>query len=267
MARRLLGGVVVAIVALGGSSSPVWADPVGVMCQAFPAKGVPPRPLVAIPTSTSRDGDVTFTIGGLPGESTLRADAKGMSFFKRITADRVQVRIEVPGDSFELEAGTAGMARLKRNGKSTLLSMTATKWEVAKAQQFAAGSKALAAFESLATALESSSRPEAQSVLTSFALLHAVRGNVTPARDLAKAVQARQAANAKRAAWSGREEMPYDCWLSYAVTVGEYLVEYAECNLDYGWIPGMVAVCTFEWTVKVELAWFWLIGCSGGFPV
>lgn len=67
----------------------------------------------------------------------------------------MQIRIEVPGDSFELDARPSGTARLTRNGKSLDLRMTASDGEVAKAQRFAAGSKALAGFESLAAALES----------------------------------------------------------------------------------------------------------------
>jgi hypothetical protein len=61
--------------------------------------------------------------------------------------------------------------------------------------------------------------------------------------------------------------MPYECYINWAVTLAQYLAEYSECYENYGWIPGMIAVCTFEWMVKAELAWFWVIGCSGGVPV
>ncbi len=268
MVRRLLVGSVMAVGAFMWMASPVAAQPHGGTCEAPAAQGAVVKPNEAPRVTTSRkDGDVTFTVGVLPGESTLRAEGKGITFLKRLTADRVHVRIDVPGDSFALEAGPTGAARLTRNGKTLKLQMTAAGDEVAKAQRFAAGSKALAGFESLAAALESSARPEAESVLTSFALLHAIRGNVTPARALAKAVEARQTANAKRASWANREEMPYECWINYAVTVAQYLAEYSECYLNWGWIPGMQAVCTFEWTIRAELAWFWLIGCSGGMPV
>ncbi len=267
MVRRLLVGMVVAVGVLTWMPELVAAEPLWAKCEAPGVKGAGVSPFAAAASSTSRkDGDVTFTIGVLPGESTLRAEGKGITFFKRLTADRVHVRIDVPGDWFALDAGTTGTARLTRNGKSMTLSMTAAREEVAKAQQFAAGSKALAGFESLASALDSSTRPEAQSVLTSFALLHAVRGSVAPARELARTVQAMHAGNARRASWKTGEEMPYACWIDYATTVSLYTAEYSQCYLDYGWIPGLQAVCTFEWVVRVELAWFWLIGCSGGFP-
>ena len=64
-----------------------------------------------------------------------------------------------------------------------------------------------------------------------------------------------------------REETPIVCWAEYATTVYGYYLEYAQCLLDYAWIPGGAAVCSFEWLVKTELAWFWVIGCSGGVPV
>lgn len=266
MVRRLVSGMMVAGCVVTGMATPAAADPNYAMCQASPAKVAGVSYSGPARSDSVKDGDVTFTVGVRPGESTLRAEGKGISFLKRLTADRVVVRIDVPGDWFELDASPAGAARLTRNGKSIKLHLTATGDDVAKAQKFAAGSKALAGLESLAATLESSTRPEAQSVLTSFALLHVVRGSLAPARSVAKTIQAQQAKNFTRAAWDV-EEQPLHCWMQYAIEMNEALHVLDQCYQSYGWLPGMATVCGFEWVIKAELAWFWLIACSGGMPI
>lgn len=267
MVRKLFVRMAMVVGAVTWLALPAAAQSHGVMCQAPVAQGAVVKPIAGVASTTSRrDGNVTFTIRLLAGESTLRAEATGITFLKRLTADRVHVRIDVPGDSFELEAGATGAARVTRNGKSLTLQMTAN-GEAAKAERFAAGSKALAGFDALAAALESSTRPEAQSVLTSFALVHAVRGSGAPARALAKAANARQSVGAVRASVKSGEEMQDHCWNKYVNSVNQYSYEFDQCYRDYGWIPGMNAACAFEFSIKAELAWFAVISCAGGFPL
>jgi len=217
-------------------------------------------------STTSRiDSGVKFTVGVVAGEATLRAEGKGVTLSKRLTADRVHVRIDVPGDVFEVDAQANGTARLTRNGKRLDLQMSAPD-AGAKAQRFAAGSRALAGFEALAASLEASTAPEAQSVLTSFALIHAVRGSVAPVRSLAQTVKQTHAVNARWAAWGG-EQRPQVCWVEYGISMNQALNDLNSCYLNYGWIPGMAGVCAFEWSVRAELSWFWLLSCSGGIPL
>src|SRR5262249_963862 len=108
-----------------------------------------------------------------------------------------------------------------------------------------------------------------RSVLTSWALVHALRGSDEPAIAVARrlAPPPSNQAFTPVAMFSKAEEVPIVCWAEYATTVTLYYMEYAQCLLDYGWFPMGAQACFFEWLVKAELAWFWLIGCHGGIPV
>jgi hypothetical protein len=45
------------------------------------------------------------------------------------------------------------------------------------------------------------------------------------------------------------------------------MVEFNSCLDSYWWIPGWTSACALQFTLQAELAWFWLISCSGGMPV
>ena len=62
-------------------------------------------------------------------------------------------------------------------------------------------------------------------------------------------------------------ENPQACWAEYAYSVERYLTEFQVCIEDWWWNPYVKTACTFEWAIKSELAWFWVITCSGGMPV
>ena len=68
-------------------------------------------------------------------------------------------------------------------------------------------------------------------------------------------------------AFLGREEVPSACWADYASTVNNYMVEFASCIDSYWWIPGWTSACAFQFSLQSELAFFWLISCSGGMPI
>jgi len=216
----------------------------------------------------SKNTAITFAVGRLAGDYTLKAEGRGFTFFKRVGPSKVIVRLQVPGDIVEVEADSSGAARLVRNGKDVRFQMRQLdQTRQARLQRLAAGSRAIAAFEAMMATLESNDTPEARSLSTSYALVQAVRGNGDASRTLAIRLKPQAALAATRVSTRATEEIPVACWADYAQAVNGYLHEFSACVLDYGWIPGMSAVCAFEFSVKAELAWFWLIGCSGGFPV
>ena len=138
---------------------------------------------------------------------------------------------------------------------------------LATARRILHGSAALTSFDALIDALAGDQRAVAKSMLTTWTLINAARG----ADDKVAIATRRMTSSSQRlapiASSFTREETPIVCWAEYSMSVAAYYAEYAQCVNDYGWIPGMVAVCTFEWIVKAELAWFWVLGCSGGMPV
>ena len=224
--------------------------------------------VVAGPAPIHRGADVRFTMGGTTKESTLTAEGLGVRVSKRVGPETVTIRIEVANDAIDLDANARGAVRLARRGKSVSLNMAARDAKaIATARQLTDGSAALKSFGAMITALESDQRNAAKSMLTSWALVNAIRGDDQIALDVARRFKAPAVTSMTPASFTAREETPIVCWAEYASTVFQYYAEYAQCLVDYAWIPGMAAVCSFEWIVKAELAWFWVIGCSGGVPV
>lgn len=209
-------------------------------------------------------GETTFTMGWENEQPTLRAEGRGVKFFKRVGRDTVSLRVEVPGDVIELEAGTNGTVRVGRGGRVLRLQMAEPfEANIAKVQKLVVGSKALDGFESLIVALAANDSPQAQSLRSSHALLNAVRGLAVPAAR----PQPAGSRQATLAAFTERTEGPYACWAEYAHTVNVYNWEFNSCISNYWWVPGWTAACGFQFALQAELAWFWLIGCSGGVPV
>lgn len=210
-------------------------------------------------------GETKFTSGWVENDPTLRAEGRGVKFFKRVSRDKVSIRVEVPGDVIELDAELNGAVRFARQSRVLRLQMKGNiTGSVTQVQKLAAGSKALAGFEGLVASLASSTTHEAQSLRSSHALLSAVRGVTIPAAATPPApVSARRAVRASGA----RGETPYACWAEYSSTVYHYNVVFNECIEDNWWIPGWTAACGLQFAIQSELAWFWLISCSGGMPV
>lgn len=210
-------------------------------------------------------GDTKFTAGWVQDDPTLRAEGRGVKFFKRVGRDKVSIRVEVPGDFVELDAAANGAIRFARKNRVLRLEMKGNISDnVTQIQKLAAGSKALAGFDGLVAALAPNNTPAAQSLRSSQALLNAVRGVSIPTV-VAPAAPA-PAGRAARASFA-RAEGPFGCWAEYASTVYRYNVIFNECIDDYWWIPGWTAACGFQFAIQSELAWFWLLSCSGGMPV
>ena len=226
--------------------------------------------VLAAPSPIYRGADVKFTLGGSPKESTVVAEGLGVRISKRIGAETVKIRIETAKDAVEIDAVAGGTVRLARYGKAVTMNMaTRDQQAIARARRMTEGSQALKSFDALITALEGDNRAVAKSMLTSWALVHALRGSDQQALLVARRLTAAASNGPFTPVRSifDREETPIVCWAEYASTVTMYYMEYAQCLIDYAWIPGGAAVCSFEWMVKAELAWFWVIGCSGGVPV
>lgn len=210
-------------------------------------------------------GETTFTMGWEKEQPTLRAKGRGVKFFKRIGRDRVFIRVEVPGDVIDLEADVRGAIRVGRKGKFVAFqAKDSFDASIAKVQKLTAGSDALNRFEGLVASLASSDTQNAQSLRSSHALLNAVRGVTIPVAAPPAPMGNRPPTLTRT---SSREEGPYACWAEYASTVDRYNVIFNDCIADHWWIPGWTAACGLQFAIQSELAWFWLLSCSGGMPV
>lgn len=211
--------------------------------------------------------ETKLTTGTSNGESTLRAEGRGVTFSKRVGRNQVVMRLEVPRDRIDLEVNMDGRVRVVRNGKALTVEMKPDPANaMARVQKLTSGSSALARFETLIASLANDDRLEAQSLRVSHALLQALRGNSAPAMAFAGR-EARSDAALVRVMSRGLGEGPYACWAEYETTMYQYLVELNDCVGQYWWIPGWTAVCGAQFSLQGELAFFWLISCSGGMPV
>lgn len=211
-------------------------------------------------------GETRFTLGWVGEEPTLRVEGRGVKFFKRVGRERVVIRVEVPGDVVEIEAESSGAVRLGRKGRYLRLQMRDNfDASIAKVQKLVAGSTALDGFEGLMASLVSVDTPQVRSLRSSHALISAVRGVTVPVVPGPQLSASR--GQASRAAFTRSEEGPLACWAEYAWTVYQANVVFNECVEDYWWIPGWTATCGFQFALQSELAWFWLLSCSGGMPV
>jgi hypothetical protein len=219
----------------------------------------------AAPAKSAADARLTSSTAS--GESILRAEGKGVIFSKRVGKDRVVMHLEVPRDRIDLEVNMDGTVRIVRNGKVVAAQMKSdTASAVARIQKLTSGSSALAGFEALVAGVANDQRAEAQSLRVSHALLHVVRGNNAPAMAFRTRGASRSASGVVRA-MALVEEGPSACWAEYEVTVDRYNVQFNDCISDYWWIPGWNAACGLQFAIQAELAWFWVISCSGGMPV
>jgi len=208
-----------------------------------------------------------LVIATLNGESTLRAEGGGVTFSKRVGKEQVVMRLEVLRDRIDVDVSLDGRVRVVRNGKSLTVEMKHdTADAMARVRKLTAGSSALARFETLVASLANDTRLEAQSLRVSHALLQALRGNSAPAMAFA-GQPARSDGALVRAMGRSLGEGPYACWAEYETTMYRYLVELNDCVGQYWWIPGWTAACGAQYALQGELAFFWLISCSGGMPV
>lgn len=247
MVRRLSVGMVVMVCAVSGASR----------------VGAAPAPI-------HRGADVKFTVGGSAKESIVTAEGLGVRITKRVGPETVNIRIEAGKDRVDVQATAKGSVRLTRAGKTVEVSMaTRDPKLMERARRMMQGAPALESFDALVQAIGNDQRAVAKSMLTSWALVHAASGSDEPAIALARQLRSTVAKGGFTPARSmfAIDESPTVCWNEYTTTVYGYYMEYAQCLLDYAWIPGGAQTCSFEWLVKAELAWFWVIGCSGGVPV
>lgn len=242
------------------------------VCQAAsgPRAGVAAGAPAAFGNASTADtGDVTFTLAASIGESTLVARAPSVTFEKRLTKDRVSLRVRSGGDELSVDVERDGATRVGRRGKTRALKASDRPEErMRRVQELLAGSTAMLAFEGLAAYLEASDKPEAVSVVTSYALVQALRGSAAPAQALARRIKARAAAGMKRTAGlTGGEESVIVCWAEYAYALLTFATEYEGCVNDWWWNPIAQAGCAFVYLLQGDLAFFNALACAGGLPI
>jgi hypothetical protein len=233
------------------------------MVAGLSISGTQPEAAPLKPASQTKLSSTTVN-----GQTVLRAEGNGVKFFKRVDKSQVVISLEAARDHIDLEVKMDGQVRVVRNGQVLKVSLRDDMANaMTRVQKLTAGSKALAGFEALVAGVANDTRLEAQSLRVSHALVHAVRGNTAPAMAFATRQAPRSDRGIARALSRSEGEQPTACWAEYASFVNHYNVVFNDCIESYWWIPGWTAACGAQFALQSELAFFWLISCSGGLPV
>jgi hypothetical protein len=129
-------------------------------------------------------------------------------------------------------------------------------------------SAAIEGLERMVQAVRTSKRPEAMSVLATFALLRSLQGDTMGNTLLAQATEQRRVVSLVPVAQPSRSGNSVDdCWAEYERTLDRNYDRYSRCLRDYWWNQPVQYACGLEFAMVAELALFHVIACSGGFPV
>lgn len=214
---------------------------------------------------------VAFSVGVTSEGSHLEAVGRnGVVVHKRVGPQGLRINVAVAGDAVEIVAGLNGTVTIARRGKRVSVSSASVVSDhEADVKALTAGSAALAAFERMVLALGSDGRPEATSVVASFALLRALHGDAT-----GNALLAARSPKLRGPAFlpiaqreRGDDTTVGYCWGEYELTLSRNSDRYNRCLRDYWWNQPVQYACGLEFAMVAELALFRLISCSGGFPL
>ena|SRR5687767_13674106 len=215
--------------------------------------------------------DVAFSFTTSSDGSQLRATgAGGVVVQKRLNREGLRIDISTSGDAVEIIARVDGTISMSRGEQSVVVRPESVLAEYdAKVQQLVAGSAAVDGLERMVLALRNNNKPEAMSVMASFALLRSLQGDETGNALLAtRSAQRRNQGGLRLAQHQrGDDTTVNDCWDEYERTVDRNYQRYSQCLRDYWWAQPVQYACGLEWAMVAELALFRLISCSGGFPI
>ena len=213
---------------------------------------------------------VTFQFGSGPEGSWLIASSgDGATLSKRVSRSGLSINLSAVGDSIDVTAASTGTVTLARKGVVIVVEPDDVLADHAEGVSRLLGeSAAIEGLERMVQAVRTSKRPEAVSVLATFALLRSLQGDTTGNTLLARATEHRRAARLVPATLQTRAgDTVEDCWAEYERTLDRNYERYSRCLRDYWWAQPVQYACGLEFAMVAELALFHVIACSGGFPV
>jgi hypothetical protein len=222
----------------------------------------------------ARDGcltcQVSFQLGGDPEGSWLIASSgDGATLSKRVSRSGLSISLSAVGDSVDVTAASTGTVTLARRGVVITVEPNDVLADHAEGVSRLLGeSAAIEGLGRMVQAVLTSKRPEAMSVLATFALLRSLQGDTTGNTLLAQATERRRAVSLVPASQPSRSGNTVDdCWAEYERTLDRNYDRYSRCLRDYWWNQPVQYACGLEFAMVAELALFHVIACSGGFPV
>lgn len=215
--------------------------------------------------------DVTFSVAITPEGSRLTAvGGDGVIVDKRMDRQGLSISVSSSTDVIEIAAATNGTVTVARKGKVVTVEPGSVLRDYeAAVRELTADSAAVNGLERMVMALRHSERPEALSVLASFALIRALHGDDTGNTLLAQRTPKRRHSRLLQIAQHqrGDETTVGDCWAEYERTLDRNYARYSQCLRDFWWNQPVQYACGLEFAMVAELALFRVIACAGGFPI
>ena len=199
----------------------------------------------------------------------IATSGDGTRLEKRVGPSGLSIALAAADDVVRVAGTSSGMVTVERGGSAVTVRPDHALSDYAEnVAKLLRQSAALEGLERMVQALRQSNRPEAMSVLATFALLRSLHGDDTGNTLLSQRIEGRRTVSVATVAQLARDGTTVgDCWYEYERTLQRNFDRYSTCLRDYWWNQPVQYACGLEFAMVAELALFNVIACSGGFPV
>ncbi len=264
LAMIVLGPCLLGVGPLAGAAG---AQPaVAPVAAVVPASAAPSRFLSPEPQVLYDDGlQVTFGVAADErGRTVLSAESSQMHMKKTIEIDQTTLELVAPdGDRLQLVVRREAIT-VRRGTQSVRLPLPAKAQDFARVRKILAGSMAARTFRALSASVAARhAEPFFDGIVTSGSLLGVLDGEARAADALKARFAARRGPRVQPVAW---QRTPNECWNVYSADAIDIYDEYDDCMGRTRWYDVFDrSNCQLIYVTRAELAFSWLISCSGGF--
>ncbi len=198
------------------------------------------------------------------GAITLQAAAPGLDITKLVTpAGRIDLRLTTPDDAVRLVVNRDRLVVTRGDRKAEFDTAAPDDLVIQRFQVVLAGSVAVRRFRQLYAALGESTRlrPEGMALGNVDAMLGWLQGDVDAVRRRARPSPGTLETRALSLLSDTGDQKP-SCYEVWEAEVIEAWNDYEACVYSFDWWNPAREVCAFLWVIRVESAWFTMIGCS-----
>ncbi|MEW5981909.1 MAG: hypothetical protein AB1806_06010 [Acidobacteriota bacterium] len=197
------------------------------------------------------------------GAVGLKAVAGGLEVTKVVTpAGTFDLRLTTPDDAVRIVVNRNRLSVSRGRKKAALDADAVDDLSLPRIQVVLAGSSAVRQFRQIYAALhdETRGRPEGAALGLVEALIGWLQGDVEAIRRTGLRAPGGSPRTLSALSAEGGEELScYEKWEGEVIDAWD---DYEACVLSFQWWNPAREVCAFLWVIRVESAWFSLIGCS-----
>jgi hypothetical protein len=239
----------------------------GAGAQSPAPKSVGPAPAPAIVRWIDANTGLELRLRQIsPREVVVEVSDIDVSIRKSITPTKTVTTMTTGGDEVSVTVGAGGFEIRENQGAP--LSASAERTAIDRMAQVLERSPAATAAHRLLARLDlTPSTFGRHELLLTQALLELGSANETA---VSKGLQwsQEQASRPKLVKAAFVSSGPGECWDEYSADVMQIYADFSTCEAGCKWyMVGCDTLCSAAWLIRVELAFDWLLACSGGLPV